>query len=73
MGISTYLRAAVGVGSLALFGGAGGQNRYQNRGPFRGAPGVDFGAKGGPKMEAKWSPGARGPQAIFGWFLFMLF
>ena len=62
--ISTYLRAAVGVASLALLGKAGGQNRSQNRGPFRGAPGVDFGVQNGSKIEAQ-RPLA-GPQEPLG-------
>ena len=61
---STYLRAAVSVGSLALFGGAGGQHRSQNRGPFRGAPGVDLGVENGSKIEAQRPPA--GPQDPLG-------
>ena len=58
------MRAAVGVSSFALLGRAGGQNRYQNRGPFRGAPGIDFGDQNGSKIEAQRPP--RGPQEPLG-------
>ena len=62
--ISTYLRAAVGVGCLALLASAGGQNRSQNQGSFRGAPGVDFGVQNGSKIEALRPPA--GPQDPLG-------
>ena len=62
--MSTYLRAAVGVGCFALFGKAGGQNRSPNQGPFRGAPGVDLGVQNGSKIEAQRPPA--GPQDPLG-------
>ena len=64
MHISTYLRAAVGLGAFAVLASAGGQNRSPNQGPFRGAPGVDFGVQNGSNIEAPRPP--RGPQEPLG-------
>ena len=58
--ISTYLRAAVSVSSLAVLASAGGQIRSPNQGPFRGALGVQSESQ----IEAQRPPA--GPQDPLG-------